>query len=391
MSRHSFGCGVAAARARPRAPVAQRDLRLDTLRGFMLVAMAVNHLDTELRVLTDHAFGFVTTAEGFVFLSGLVAGLVYTRRTATAPAAQTRRQAWHRARQIYGCHLLSFLLAVAGVFLLNLLTPTAPGALAADFAARPRTTLLLGAALLYQPSLLDILPMYCVFMLALPLLLSQLRAGRTGWLAGGSAALWLLAQTGWPTQVERGLHALLPVNFGSFDLFAWQLIFGAGVFFGYRWSASDRPVFSFRPAMLGLCLCLATPLWALKNNYLPQAALPFNLWAWTDKPTLAPLRLLNFTVIAYLIAAVAVRRPRLVVARPLAFLGRHSLAVFTFQSVVALLLNTQPQFYRTFNQRTFIALALSASLFLPAWAEECWRSRRQTARPWAPAGRHLAL
>jgi hypothetical protein len=68
-------------------------LQLDTLRGFMLVAIAINHLDTELRVFTDYVFGFVSTAEGFVFLSGLVAGLVYTRRAAKQSPGELRLHA----------------------------------------------------------------------------------------------------------------------------------------------------------------------------------------------------------------------------------------------------------------------------------------------------------
>ena len=96
---------------RPPAPTAGRDLRLDTLRGLMLVAIAVNHLNTELRVFTDYPFGFVSTAEGFVFLSGLVAGLVYARRSATRSQAELRQKARHRAGEIYFSHLACFAIA----------------------------------------------------------------------------------------------------------------------------------------------------------------------------------------------------------------------------------------------------------------------------------------
>lgn len=61
-------------------PAAQRDGGLDLLCGLMPGAMAINHITSHLQVLTDHPLGYTSSAEGFVFLSGLVAGLVYARR-----------------------------------------------------------------------------------------------------------------------------------------------------------------------------------------------------------------------------------------------------------------------------------------------------------------------
>ena len=73
------------------SPEEQRDRGLDSLRGLMLLGMAVNHIASRLQILTDHPFGYTSTAEGFVFLSGLVAGLVYTRRRQrNGPAAAAR-------------------------------------------------------------------------------------------------------------------------------------------------------------------------------------------------------------------------------------------------------------------------------------------------------------
>src|SRR5512135_878177 len=109
--------------ARP-AGASRRDERLDTFRGYMLVAITLNHLDTELRVFSDYVFGFVSTAEGFVFLSGLVAGLVYTRRAERCTAEELQRHARRRAGQIYGAHAASYLIAFVGLLLLALLSNT---------------------------------------------------------------------------------------------------------------------------------------------------------------------------------------------------------------------------------------------------------------------------
>ncbi len=371
-----------------RAGLAGRDLRLDTLRGFMLVAITINHLDTELRVLTDYVFGFVSTAEGFVFLSGIVAGLVYTRRSASSSPAELRQKARRRAREIYTFHLFSFFTAFIGLHLLTLFTQVESSTSPALFFQEPVTALMLGSSLVFQPGLLDILPMYCGFMLALPLILAALQKGHWGRLFAVSGGLWLLSQFGLRDQLERSLQAFLPVNLGAFDLLAWQFLFVSGAFFGFHWAKSSKSLLSFRPAMLLFCLLVAAPLWFLiKYQHVPTGLSMGLIWSWADKTHLAPLRLVNFIVLAYLIAAVAVRRPRFANFRPLAFLGRHSLIVFTAQATVCLFVLTQPQLFATFAGRTMTAIAMVEFLFPVAWLGEMMARRRSTqpAGPVQPA------
>ncbi|MDD2762581.1 MAG: OpgC domain-containing protein [Opitutaceae bacterium] len=376
---------------RPQPASAGRDLRLDTLRGWMLVAMAVNHLNTELRVFTDHAFGFVSTAEGFVFLSGLVAGLVYTRRAVGNPAAAWQDRARRRAREIYLWHLGGFMTTFLGLQLLALLTGRISTTSPALFFQHPVAAVPMGALLLYQPGLFDILPMYCVFMLLLPTVLAGLQARRWGWIFAVSGGLWLLAQAGLRDYLQAGLARFLPVNLGVFDLLAWQLLFVLGACFGYHWAKPSRPLLSFRPAMLLLCLVVAVPLWfLLKYQHLPWPGVTMDMvWAWADKAHLAPLRLLNFIVVAYLIAAVAVRRPGFFAFRPLAFLGRHSLAVFTVQAVVCALVLTQPDLFATFASRTLTALGLVAVLFATAGMHQQLSTWRRSDDPTGSADRRV--
>lgn len=59
-----------------------RDRRLDFLRGFLVAAMVVDHVGGEFlltRLSGNNAF-LVSAAEGFVFISGLLMGIVYGGR-----------------------------------------------------------------------------------------------------------------------------------------------------------------------------------------------------------------------------------------------------------------------------------------------------------------------
>ena len=55
----------------------QRQAELDWLRGLMLVLMTLTHVPTWFGAHLGQPFGFVSAAEGFVFLSAFLVGCVY--------------------------------------------------------------------------------------------------------------------------------------------------------------------------------------------------------------------------------------------------------------------------------------------------------------------------
>src|SRR3954447_17721513 len=85
------------------APVG-RDPRLDLLRGFCVFAMIVDHIGgtSWLYALTGGNRGPVTAAEGFVFLSGLVLGMVSRRRVMRDGLGSAIRSSLSRAWTLYG-------------------------------------------------------------------------------------------------------------------------------------------------------------------------------------------------------------------------------------------------------------------------------------------------
>src|SRR5580704_9144570 len=88
----------------------ERRPELDALRGLFLVWMTLTHLPTRFSDFVNQPIGFVSSAEGFVFISALLVGRLYMRES-IVDATGTRRRLWKRSLKIYGYHLLMLALA----------------------------------------------------------------------------------------------------------------------------------------------------------------------------------------------------------------------------------------------------------------------------------------
>src|SRR5580658_3198794 len=227
-------------------PAAGRDLRFDSLRGLLLVTMTVNHLPSPLRTYTDGWLGTFSSAEGFVFISGLVAGMVYTRKLRSGGPAFLRSIVIKRTNMIYYWHVAALLLALAAVQVIERAVGFCSWAAPQLFFQNPWLGALLGVTMLYQPGLFDILPMYCVFVALLPVMLRMLESGRRWWLIGISVALWAAVQGSSPIDNAP----LYPIHVGSFNLFAWQLLFVMGVVIGHARITEKKPVMRRNPLLV---------------------------------------------------------------------------------------------------------------------------------------------
>lgn len=345
------------------ASLSSRDLRLDSLRGLMLVGMALNHITSPLQLLTDHPLGYTSAAEGFVFLSGLVAGLVYTRRRARLGAAAVTQASRARAFTIYACHVA----LVAGLVLWANLYATFMGQLAGNTSAslwhHPWASVVTGALLVNQPPLLDILPLYAGFMLALPLILRALDRGQHRWVLGVSGACWLLTNLFYPDIPYVGEI----VQIGAFYFGAWQLLFVIGAIFGHAWAEKRRllPEKS-SPALLSVAFGLCAYCFLIRHWYLSA---PFASFAdWVNKNNLAPVRLLNTLALFYLVHAAFVRWPKLFTWPPLALLGRHSLVIFSVHVATAYVLYAFPHYVSSTPLQRWVGSGLMLTvLFAFAW------------------------
>ena len=343
---------------------AARDLRFDTLRGLFLVCMTVNHLPTELRGVTDQPLGVFTAAEGFVFLSGLMAGWVYTRKRRAGGPGALWSAAVGRARLIYAWHAAAF----AAAFLCVKATEYACGFCSMDvprlFFEHPAAALGLGLTLLYQPGLLDLLPMYCGFVILLPAVIGGLESGRRWIVLSASAAVWLAAQ--WAPALDAA--RIYPVNLGSFNLLAWQFIFVAGVAIGHARASGIAQVSRPSPWALTAAATVAAYGIGIRHANWPSLWPDAVFGVLLNKPALGLLRMADFGCVAYLVAVLGARFPWALSARPLAFLGRNSLLAVATHSVAITELLQFPALFATAAGRTLVALASVALLFAAAAA-----------------------
>jgi hypothetical protein len=311
----------------------QRRPELDALRGLFLVWMTLTHLPTHLSDLVNQPFGFISSAEGFVFLSALLVARLYIHQ-ADEDESGLRNKLWLRALRIYGYHLILLALAFTMVAAFAVFGhKLALANLLNFYLHRPITAIVGSLLLLYCPPLLDILPLYVIFLLITPWLLTV--AARRGWNAilFASGFIWLLAQFGlrtWMhTLVVHITHLQIPLQeTGSFNLFAWQFVWVSGMWIGAASAQGPLPFARLPriayPISAAICLFFI----GVRHGWLGSALTPEALGLKLDKWQIGPLRLINLIAFACILYWSRRLVTRLVLVEPLLTLGKASLEVF---------------------------------------------------------------
>lgn len=314
-------------------PRLERRPELDALRGLFLVWMTLTHLPTRFSDFVNSPIGFVSSAEGFVFISALLVGRLYIREL-LVDAPSVRNRLWKRSLKVYGYHLLmlGFAFTVAAAIAVH--THKAALVNLLDFyLAHPFVAIVGSVLLLYCPPLLDILPMYVTFLFLTPLALSA--AVRFGWrrVLFFSGLVWLLAQFGLRDLVHNWIVHLTHLNIplqetGAFNLFAWQAIWIVGLWIGAR-SATQEGIFRKIPGWVmalscAACLFFIGVRWGWLGPHLTQQALGIQL----DKWQIGPLRVLNLVTFSIVFYWLRKHILRWVAIEPFLTLGKASLQVF---------------------------------------------------------------
>lgn len=374
----------------------RRRWEIDALRGLLLILMTMTHMPTAYSLPSGQPFGFVSAAEGFVFLSAFMAGQVYGTRARRHGLPAMQSAFLSRAWKLYLSHLMLVALAFTVIAWLGVRNQQGGATGLLEYYFIDRKSAVLGALLLlHNPPLLDILPIYIGLMLLSPFVLKL--ALRHGWrtVLAGSAGLWLAEQWGLGQAVYSAIAGSfgwsMPYkDMGAFHGLAWQALWVSGLALGVRQKPLPR-----WPALLLVLAALYAGVMLIWRHMAGQDPIPGSAVAafLLDKWSLGPARVLNFASLFVLITAAApwIHRhwPRL---WGLELLGRHSLLVFNAHVAMAML--TLATFGSTEVIRPWtvdlglLLCAMLIMLVLAVWAE--WRQRGAVAPPWhKPSGQQV--
>lgn len=202
----------------------KRILTLDILRGGFLVAIIVDHLNqgpSLWYLLTGGGAMWVSPAEGFFAISGILVGYIYGPRMVRS-FKRAAKGLWKRALLLYSLGVVFTLIFTA------IAVVTQSAALPALWPRSGESFLLNTFLGRYTYGWTDFLPRYAVFMAVAPFLLWLIVKGKAWIVAAGSIAMWVLFHQ---------TPLLLPFS-------SWEIIFIPGMIVGYylptiqQWIAS---------------------------------------------------------------------------------------------------------------------------------------------------------
>lgn len=315
-----------------------RDVRLDFFRGLAMFIIFIAHIPANpWGRYIPAKFGPSDAAEIFVFCSGfasaLAFGAVFVKRGFFLGIARIVYRAW----QIYWGHVCLFFATLAAVALgtqyvgikdyigrLNLY----------PFLEDPAQGVPHLLSLTYVPNYFDILPMYFVVLLLIPVVMALSRIHAN--LAIG------FCLTLWAANTFIGFN--LPAEWWSdrpwfFNPFGWQLIFFTGFAFASGWIKPPKP----NKWLIGFALAFVLfmipmkygPIW--KNvDWIGDMSYGL-LWGFR-KTDFGVLRYIHFLCLAYLVLCALRGREdllRATVFKPIVKVGQQALAVFITSMVGA--------------------------------------------------------
>jgi len=234
------------ASARTAAPAAgTRDLRLDFFRGLAMFIILVAHTPNNFfNSWIPARFGFSDATEIFVFCSGMASAIAFGRSFDRAGWRLGSARVGYRVWQVYWAHLgLFFAVAtlLAAIDRFGDFDTVYIGTLNLwKFFADPGPQLVGLFTLTYVPNYFDILPMYLVILVMLPLMMALARVHH-GLVALAVVAIWAMAQRAALESLGLGAwHLALPAEPWSdrtwfFNPFGWQLVFFTGFAFMRGW------------------------------------------------------------------------------------------------------------------------------------------------------------
>ena len=310
-----------------------RDLRVDFFRGVALWWIYTDHIPGDVMShISLQNFAMCDATEIFVLLAGYGAGLAYglemNREGYLYAAADAVRRAW----TLYIAHIFLFVIYTAQV---------AYSAEALDrayyldetrldvLANAPYEGMLQALLLRFQPSLLNILPLYVMLLLIFAVTLPLLR--RPLLLLGASFALYVVTRA-----TGLNFQSWIAGEVWFFDPFAWQFLFMIGAVLSYAPPRWPRVRWPFDVLSVTILTAGIVVIWVIDVHPRLLGAMPGWVIRYViteDKTGLHPFRLLSILSLTWLVARTVPRGAAWLdsrLASPFVLMGQNSLPVFCF-------------------------------------------------------------
>ncbi|WP_441233403.1 OpgC domain-containing protein [Bradyrhizobium sp. 930_D9_N1_4] len=313
--------------------IGERELRLDLFRGLALWLIFVDHLPASLLTwFTIRNYGFSDATEIFIFISGYTAAFVYGRAMLESGFVVATARILRRVWQIYVAHVFLFTIFLAEISYVatsfeNPLYTEEMGIM--DFLKQPDVTIVQALLLRFRPVNMDVLPLYIVLMLALPVILYSMK-----WRPDVTLALSVVLYAAtWEYDLYLSAY---PNGFWAFNPFAWQLLFVFGAWCALGGARRMSRILASRVTMWISIAYIVAAFYVTLTWYVPQVPhlMPKRLEQWMypiDKTNLDVLRFTHFLALAALTVRflprdwAGLKSPWL---RPLILCGSHSLEIF---------------------------------------------------------------
>jgi len=315
-------------------PASSRDLRLDFFRGLALILIFVDHIpENILSYFTIQAVEFFDAAEVFIFISGYTAALVYGQTLVSQGALYATARILGRAWQLYVAHIFLLVMFIAEVSytVTTFNNPMYNDEMrVGDFLNEPHVAIVKALLLEFQPTFLDILPLYILLLVIFPVVLLGLRL-RPLIVLVPSFLLYLLVQA-----TNLSVPAYPEGHVWYFNPLAWQFVFIAGAALGFpgrhdrqwsRWARRVLPLAVFFVAA-GFAIKLS---WTIHGIWDPFPGLLLKeLWP-VNKNNLSLIRVIPFFAAVAIVSVIVPANTaflRSLAAKPLVLCGQQSLEIF---------------------------------------------------------------
>jgi hypothetical protein len=315
-------------------PASSRDLRLDFFRGLALIFIFVDHIpENILSYFTIQAVNFFDAAEVFIFISGYTASLVYGQTLVSQGTLYATARILGRAWQLYVAHIFLFVMFIAEVSytVTTFNNPMYNDEMrVGDFLDEPHVAIVKALFLEFQPTFLDILPLYILLLAIFPVVLLGLR-WRPLIVLLPSFLLYLIVQI-----IDLSVPAYPEGHVWYFNPLAWQFLFIAGAALGFpgrheqRWSRWARPALPLAAVVVAAGFVIKLS-WTIHGIWDPFPGFFLKeLWP-VNKNNLSPIRVIPFFAAVAVVAAAVPTNAAILrspMAKPLVLCGQQSLEIF---------------------------------------------------------------